>query len=152
MGKLEQFYKQRAELNTFLLEREKERLERKEKIEHLTDIYKQNEAEETITYEALKMLEISERVGSESVEFEKVSEDDCRMVFLTFMMDGGSFGLHKHDCVEIVKVLKGSLIEKTRGYKVYNTGETVIYSAFEEHKPYATENSTYEVTFLKELK
>ena len=67
------------------------------------------------------------------------------------MLDGGTFGIHNHDCYEVVKVLKGNLFEKTRGLKTYTAGQEVIYAINETHIPYSTENSTYKVTFYKEL-
>lgn len=111
-----------------------------------------HEGESMLTFEQLELIPMNEiqRVN-ESVEFLKTYHDDDKMVFITYMQEGGSFGLHSHDCVERCKIIEGSLIERTRGYKVYHESEEVWYSANEKHKPYAERNSTYEVTFFKTI-
>ena len=110
-------------------------------------------AEETvISYYDLSLFKIGERVEvNEDVSFEKTYQDENRMTFITYMLDGGSFGIHKHDCYEIVRVLKGNLIERHPYLTSYKEGEEVIYSPNKVHKPYASMDSTYEVTFLKKL-
>lgn len=105
-----------------------------------------------ITYKDLSLFEIGQRIEvSEDVTFEKIYQDDNRMTFMTYIMDGGGYGVHSHDCYEITTVLKGNLIERNYGMKVYSEGDTVVYSPKEVHKPYATKDSTYEVTFCKHL-
>lgn len=105
-----------------------------------------------ITFDELKLFKVGERAEiNESITFEKTYEDENKLVFLTFLLKGGSFGVHNHDCFEFCHVLKGNLFEKTRGLSVYTVGDTVCYAPNEKHIPYATENSTYEVTFLKKL-
>ena len=111
-----------------------------------------NDENVTITFEELKAFGIGERINiNDDVVIEKTFQSENKLVFLTFMLDGGAFGVHNHDCYEVVKVLKGNLFEKTRGLKVYTAGEEVIYAENETHIPYSTENSTYKVTFYKEL-
>lgn len=107
----------------------------------------------TITFEDLKIFKIGERIDvNDSVVFEKVSQTDNKMVFLTFMLDGGSFGVHSHDCYEFCKVLKGNLFDRKQNVlMVYSEGETVVYPPNQSHTPYATMNSTYEVTFIKNI-
>lgn len=112
-----------------------------------------NNAEALITFEDLKLFDIGERViVNDAVNFEKTYQDNNKMIFLTHVLDGGSFGLHSHNCYEIVNILKGNLIERNYGMKEYVEGEQVIYCPNENHRPYATMDSTYEVTFIKELK
>jgi hypothetical protein len=106
----------------------------------------------SINFDDLSLLEVGIRNEiSEGVFFEKTYGDDDKIVLLTYMQKGGSFGVHSHDCVELVKILKGNLIERERGYKNYNKGEMVIYAPNEVHRPYATEDSLYEVFFYKDL-
>lgn len=112
-----------------------------------------NQEETVITYEELKLFKIGQRNEvNEGVYFEKIFEDSETMVFLTYMINGGSFGVHKHDCLESCKIVKGALIEKTRNYTVYGEGQKVYYSAFELHTPYATVETLLEVTFYKNMK
>lgn len=112
-----------------------------------------NEVNTTITFGDLKLFKVGERIEvNENVTFEKTFESRNKMIFLTYMLNGGTFGVHNHNCYEICKVLKGSLFEKTRGLtKVYGVGESIIYTPNEKHIPYATDDSTYEVTFYKNL-
>jgi len=105
-----------------------------------------------ISFEDLSLFKIGERIEvNNSVTFEKTYQDENKLVFLTFMLEGGSFGIHTHDCFEFCKILKGNLFEKNRGLKVYSEGDIVIYAPNETHTPYATMNSTYEVTFYKNI-
>ena len=53
--------------------------------------------------------------------------------------------------LRLVRILKGNLLERERGYKTYNKGDVVIYASEEVHRPYATEDSLYEVIFYKNL-
>lgn len=111
-----------------------------------------NTEETLITYSDLSLFKVGEKITvNDSVTFEKTYQDDNRITFLSHLLDGGSYGVHKHDCYEITKVLKGNLIERCYGMHVYKEGEQVVYSPYEKHKPYATQDSTYEVTFLKKL-
>ena len=106
----------------------------------------------SINFEDLSLLKIGSRNEvSEGVYFEKSFEDKNKIIVITYMQKGGSFGVHLHDCVEVVNILKGNLVERERGYKVYGKGEMVIYAANEVHRPYATEDALYEVIFYKNL-
>ncbi len=112
-----------------------------------------NQSETVITYDELKLFKIGQRNEvNEGVYFEKTYEDSERMTFLTYMSDGGSFGVHKHDCLEACKVIKGAIIEKTRNYTTYKDGQTIYYSANELHTPYATIETLLEVTFYKNMR
>lgn len=105
-----------------------------------------------LDFETLMLFELDERMQvNDGVEFVKTYQDDEKMVFLTYMQDGGSFGIHSHDCYEKVEIIEGVLIETERGYKSYSKGESLVYAPYEKHKPYATRNSMYQVTFYKTL-
>lgn len=105
-----------------------------------------------ITFESLKALIKGEVYEvNDSVSFVMKSKSENRLVFITYMLEGGSFGLQEHDCFEFCEIIDGNLFETERGYKVYVEGEVVSYSPNEKHKPYSTTNSIYEVTFIKEL-
>lgn len=152
MDKFIKFQEERSKLDCYLKRSEIDRDERKKKLEKIIDIFKDEEIKQTLQFDHFRFLKVGERVEiNDEVSFEKTFEDKNRMVFLTYMMEGGSFGFHEHDCIEVTKILKGNLIEKTRGYRVYREDETIIYAPYEQHRPYATQDSTYEVTFLKEL-
>lgn len=106
----------------------------------------------TITFDELKLFKVGERAEiNDSITFEKTYEDENKLVFLTFLLEGGAFGVHNHDCFEFCEILKGNLFEKTRGLTVYAEGDMICYAPREKHIPYATKNSTYEVTFIKKL-
>ncbi len=112
-----------------------------------------NQEETVITYNELKLFKIGQRNEvNDGVYFEKTYEDSERMTFLTYMMDGGSFGVHKHNCLEACKIIKGALIEKTRNYTAYGEGQTIYYPANELHTPYATVETLLEVTFYKNMR
>ena len=112
-----------------------------------------DEIETIITFDDLLIFEIGKRNEvNDGVYFEKTYQDDNKLVFLTYMLEGGGFGVHLHDCVEFCKILKGNLIERTRGYKKYQQGQTIVYAPNELHRPYATSESLYEVTFYKNIR
>jgi hypothetical protein len=137
----------RCQLNEYLNQSETDRIKR-QKILSVFD----NDKKLEITFDDLKVFKVGERAEvNDGVFFEKTYEDKNKMTFLTYMIDGGTFGIHLHDCWEFCKILKGNLIEKQRGYKRYSEGETVSYSKGEEHTPYATQDSVYEVHFYKSL-
>lgn len=117
--------------------------------EEILNHYDKN-SDDLITFESLGFFDVGKRVSvNERVDFEKTKESKTSMTFLTYMENGGSFGLHSHNCIEIVDIIKGDLIERERGYKVYSEGQQVIYAKNEKHRPYATKDSIYEVTFTK---
>ena len=106
----------------------------------------------SINFSDVSLLTIGSRNEvSEGVYFEKTYDDREKIILLTYMEKGGSFGVHSHDCVEVVRILKGNLLERERGYKTYNKGDVIIYAPDEVHRPYATEDSLYEVIFYKNL-
>lgn len=111
-----------------------------------------NTEEVSIGFSDLLLFEKgSKHYVNEDIYFEKISQSKNSITFLTYATEGGSFGVHYHDCVERCKVVSGSLIEKTRGYKVYKEDEEIIYAPNERHIPYATTDSVWEVTFYKKL-
>ena len=105
-----------------------------------------------VSFDSLKELNLNQIYDvNESVSFILEEKTENKLVFTTYMQENGRFGLQKHDCFEVVEVVKGNLFETERGYKVYTQGEIVTYSPFEKHKPYATSNSVYKVIFYKKL-
>lgn len=57
------------------------------------------------------------------------------------------FGTQWHDCIEILTVLKGHLMELKQEGKIYKEGETFTYKPMEKHKPGAKVFSKYGVEF-----
>lgn len=118
-----------------------------------------NSVEDDLVYvssEQLRSLNIGEKVTIDNgVEFEKISETHLKMVFYTTMIDGGKFGNHFHDWIEICEVLEGQLIETRKGdrltTKVYNKGERAIYDKGEKHSMHVKEFTLLKVTFVKDL-
>lgn len=105
-----------------------------------------------ILFESLYALNVGEIYEvNEFVSFVMDIKSENRLVFTSYILDGGAYGLQEHDCYEFCKVVKGNLFETERGYKVYTEGETVSYSPNEKHKPYSTTDSIYEVTFIKKI-
>lgn len=109
-----------------------------------------------ISSEQLKSLAVGERVKlSDGVEFLKIVETQNKMVFHTMMVNGGKFGDHFHDWVEICKVLEGVLIETsrdgTKGTRIHNVGDRAIYDKGEAHSMHVNEYTLLEVTFLKDI-
>jgi len=108
--------------------------------------------DQEISFQDLSLFVVGDRVViNEKVEFVKTSQCDNKMVFLTYLKEGGTFGFHKHNCIEICEVVEGILIEPERNYKCFTEGETIIYAKNEIHKPYATRKSIYKVTYVKKL-
>lgn len=108
--------------------------------------------ESLVTWEQLRQAKIGERNEVNSkVSFEKVDESDNHQRFLTYMEEGGSFGVQKHDCYEVCKIIKGNLIEPLRGYSIYSEGDQILYAPYEKHKPQSSSQSIYEVIFYKNL-
>ncbi len=71
---------------------------------------------------------------------------DLEAVFITEMREGGTFGLHEHDCVERGVVVEGHLIDNLNNLKVLK-GEKWEYKKNQDHKPYCRVRSIYEVSF-----
>lgn len=120
--------------------------------EDILNTFNLDDGTSLVSFDELKSLNLKEVYDvNESISFVMTSKTDNKLVFTTYMMEGGTFGLQHHDCIEICKVIEGNLFESDRGFKVYTKGDTIIYAAFEKHKPYATVDSVYEVTFYKKL-
>jgi len=109
-----------------------------------------------ISMEQLRTLNIGERIKfANDVEFEKISETQNEMLFHTIMVEGGRFSLHFHDCIEITKVLEGTMIETQKGdrlsTKIYKVGDRAIYDKGEQHSMTVDEYTLLEVRFLTEI-
>lgn len=105
-----------------------------------------------ITFDELSTFEIGQRISlNENIDIEKTFQNENRVVFITYMKNGGEFGAHSHDCIERVKIVRGHLIDRKRGYNTYSQSQELFYAAGEEHEPYATLDSVYIVTFYKTL-
>ena len=141
----------RRSVSLFLKESREERIDRHKRLKEVMIGYGDG-VKTLITFKDLMLFDVGARNElSEGVFFEKTYHSEDKMVFTTYMEKGGSFGIHSHECIEICNVLKGNLIERERGYKVYNKGESIIYAKNEDHRPYATEESVYEVIFLRDI-
>ena len=58
----------------------------------------------SINFSDISLLEVGSRNEvSEGVYFEKTYDDGEKIILLTYMEKGGSFGVHSHDCVELVE-------------------------------------------------
>lgn len=89
-------------------------------------------------------------VVDHGVRFVKEMQTENEIIFTTYMDGIADFGMHLHtDCIETIEILEGSLIEKTRGDKVYSKGEKLIYAENEKHEPKSAVSSIYKVTFNK---
>lgn len=105
-----------------------------------------------ITFDELSTFEIGQRISlNNDIDIEPTFKNENRIVFITYMINGGEFGSHSHDCIERVKIIKGHLMDRKRGYNVYSQGQELFYAATEEHEPYATTDSVYIVTFYKDF-
>lgn len=103
-----------------------------------------------ITWNELQKTVFGETYNvNDKVRFVKVFEDSVRMEFKCYVEAGGSFGLQEHDIVEKLIVSSGHLIEQTRGDRIYEVGQNVIYAVNERHKPKSLVDSTYQVIFNK---
>lgn len=152
MDSLKEFQNQRELLDSYLKESENSRKSNEIRRNHILNSFNSDTINEVIKFSDLKLLKVGERIEmNENISFEKTYQDNNKMVFLTYMLEGGYFGFHEHDCFEFCKILKGNLFEKTRGHQSFSTGDIIAYAPFEIHKPYATSDSTYEVTFYKNL-
>ena len=131
----EQSLKQtRLNVSLFLEESKQDRIDRQKRLKDVMVGFG-DEIKTLITFQDLMYFDIGERNElADGVFFEKTYHSEDKMIFITYMEKGGGFGLHAHECIEICNVLRGNLIERERGYKVYTKGETVIYAKNEEHR------------------
>lgn len=103
-----------------------------------------------LTYEKLKKIPLNTCYKiNEYISVIKKSEGQNHITFQANLKPEGSFSVHAHNCFELVKVVKGSLIETKRRDKIYKEGDIIAYSKMEWHSPKATEESEYEVSFIK---
>lgn len=120
--------------------------------EDILNAFNSDKGSTLVTFKELYSLEIGKIYDvNNGVSFVMLSKSEKHLVFETYMQDGGEFGLQEHDCYEFCEVLKGNLIEKERGYKVYTEGDFISYSPNEKHKPYSTKDSIYRVVFIKNI-
>lgn len=121
-------------------------------VENTLNLFAFDDGVTMIDWELLRGFVIGETYPVNSkVKFVKYFEDEDEMFFKTYMEAGGTFGLQEHDISEIVKILKGHLIEQERGDKIYEKDEVVVYAPFEKHKPKSFVDSIYDVKFKKVL-
>lgn len=121
-----------------------------EDVENILNSFATDGGSIMITWSEMASLQMGEAYYvNDKVKFVKMYQDDNKMVFKTYMEAGGCFGLQEHDIDEEVYVDDGHLIEPERGNKIYEKGQTIIYAAFENHKPKAAVVSSYTVTFRK---
>ena len=101
-----------------------------------------------VSIEKLKLFNLNEVVQlTEKVSFVKVLENEKEMHFVSYILEGGKYGIHKHDCEEITKVIKGHLIETQNGNSEYSQGEYVIHYPNTLHEHKANMDSEYYVVF-----
>lgn len=101
-----------------------------------------------ITLEVLKSLELNKwyYMSNDAGRYRKIKHTNHSLTFITEMVAGGSFSMHKHNCSEFVRVLSGDLIDDKNS--IYLQEEDVyIYPPYRYHKPYCTVDSVYEVIF-----
>lgn len=103
-----------------------------------------------LTYERLKKIPLNTCYKiNEYISAIKKSEGQNHITFQAYLKPEGSFSVHAYNCFELVKVVKGNLIETKRRDKIYKEGDIIAYAKMEWHSPKATEESEYEVSFIK---
>lgn len=103
-----------------------------------------------LTYEKLKKIPLNTYYRiNEYISVIKKSEGQNHITFQAYLKPEGSFSVHAHNCFELVKIVKGNLIETKRRNKIYKEGDIIAYAKMEWHSPKATEESEYEVSFIK---
>jgi len=121
-------------------------------VSEMLNSFDSDTGETMVSWEQLREAKVGERNEVNSkVSFEKVDESDNHQRFLSYMEEGGSFGVQEHDCYEVCKILKGNLIEPLRGYSIFCEGDQILYAPYEKHKPQSSSQSIYEVIFYKKL-
>lgn len=121
------------------------------------DIFSGEEKEDIlITRERLESFKYNEWIDvSPGVRFKRIRDKSKPLYFITEMRPvqtergRAKFGVHFHDCKEIVEILEGELIEPFECHKKYVVGEKVFYPKNYKHKPYATIKSVYLVEFVQ---
>lgn len=123
-------------------------------LETIVRNFKEDEGDGLITYAQLKDMPIGTEVDLKNgVKFKKVLNPRKDVYFITNMnpalskKKAAEFGQQWHDCIEIVYVFEGHLIELISG-KVYKRGDTILFDRFIKHKPASELVSRYGVEFL----
>ncbi len=137
------------------LRREHEELELQ--VESVLKKLSSNTGDTMVSWEDFKGIPINQMYPvNEKVVVFKYHQTDSVMKFNTYVKSGGTFGMHDHDVDEDVYVIKGNLVEETRGDKKYLKGSHIFYPAYELHKPKTDPNddviSEYDVVFTKKSK
>lgn len=145
--------KNQSELALLRAQRNSER-EKAKKIAHelckMVSRFANDSGKAEISYAELEKCKVGETFCvNDKVSFIRQKSGENELVFITHMKPNGTFGFQKHDCLEIVKVIQGNLIERCRDDRVYKEGEMLTYNIGEMHKPSSDTESIYEVTFIK---
>lgn len=107
-----------------------------------------NNEDTVITKETIRGLEMGKwnYLKEDNGRYKLIELTEDTAVFLTEMNVNGTFGIHKHDCIEMGEIIKGDLIDEMNDLKL-GEGETFCYEPFQKHKPYCSMKSVYKVTF-----
>ena len=105
-----------------------------------------------ISFVEVSIYEVGQREEIvEGVFFQLTKKSDKHLQFLTYLMEGKGYFKHYHeDCFEMIKVVKGNLIERTKNTdSVLIKGESIMYAPSRVHSPMATKESIWEVNLYK---
>lgn len=118
-----------------------------------------DDEESMIEYQTLVSMDFGKWYDLKNgVKFIRIKHKTKPCLFETVMTPTDSpdkiakFGRQKHNCKEIVRVLKGELIERMELGKRYEVGDVVVYPKNYLHKPTSTVDSRYEVEFIEPKK
>lgn len=80
-----------------------------------------------------------------------VSKTEKQAVFLESMPPGMAFPLHWHEAVEVLRVLKGAVIDDHVRSKVLKPGDEIIYQSSQKHEPrnYSKEQEAFIEVIIK---
>ena len=119
-------------------------------VEMMLDTFSSDRQHTLVSWEQMKSVKLNEEfIVNSKVKFIKYYQDNKTMKFTNYLKAGGVYGFQKHDCVEVVTIIDGSLIECKRDNKEYKKGDIIVYKPFELHKPSTKEISVYNVEFSK---
>lgn len=123
-------------------------------LETIARNYKEDDGDSLITYSELEQVPIGTEVDLKNgVRFVREYHPEKKVYFITNMDPAVSlkkkavFGKQWHDCIEIVDVLDGHMIEMI-SKKTYKKGATVLFPRFLMHKPASKIRSKLGVEFL----